>query len=399
MFTRFKVEMSQEEKELEAVKDVLIGADEDYGPTADTTPAEVVQRIIAERNALKKRIAEFERVHREITSEDAAWIAEDLRKRIEGEVGPNDTTYMKQSVLDVAVGDVSIPVDEFRKIIAWRDELKRQLTEINDQSDQTFTDQLLAPLRDEVSRLRSALEQVADLKQGYVCDPAAAAIERNARLERAVRDAADMDPTWPIEDAVNCVRETVEKNEHLKKQITDLQAACTRLLEERRAVDIRYNVEQFHRAMGVPVGREPRVPAGERVRLCLGHVAEEFFELMRAALKERELTEHAEAHDDCVIGCAESIILTAITNDEISVDLPELADALADLDYVAESTRLEFGIDGRPIARAVHAANMAKLGGPRSEKGKILKPKNWIPPDVAGELRRQGWRSAPDGGK
>ena len=71
--------------------------------------------------------------------------------------------------------------------------------------------------------------------------------------------------------------------------------------------------------------------------------------------------------------------------------IPAFADALADLDYVIEGTRLEFGIDGWPIAQAVHKSNMAKVGSKVREDGKILKGPDWTPPDIAGELRKQGW--------
>ena len=63
-----------------------------------------------------------------------------------------------------------------------------------------------------------------------------------------------------------------------------------------------------------------------------------------------------------------------------------------DLDYVVEGTRLEFEIDGGPIAVEVHRSNMAKVGGPVREDGKRLKPPGWTPPDIAGELRKQGWK-------
>lgn len=79
----------------------------------------------------------------------------------------------------------------------------------------------------------------------------------------------------------------------------------------------------------------------------------------------------------------------------MNVDLVEFADALADLDYVIEGTRLEFGINGAPIAAEVHRSNLSKLGpnGPMlREDGKILKPPGWTPPDIAGELRKQGWQ-------
>jgi hypothetical protein len=34
---------------------------------------------------------------------------------------------------------------------------------------------------------------------------------------------------------------------------------------------------------------------------------------------------------------------------------------------------------------------MAKMSGPVDEHGKKRKPEGWKPPDIAGELRRQGW--------
>jgi predicted HAD superfamily Cof-like phosphohydrolase len=169
------------------------------------------------------------------------------------------------------------------------------------------------------------------------------------------------------------------------------------LMKALRPPTIRDQVEEFHRAMGVPVLERPAVPPDERVRLRLRLVAEEFFELLRAALVERELPaenedEDKEHHQDCVLECAAGIVLTAIADDDLRVDLPEFADALADLDYVIEGARLEFGIDGAPVAAGVHAANLAKVGGGKRADGKVQKPEGWQPFDVAAELRRQGWR-------
>ena len=45
-------------------------------------------------------------------------------------------------------------------------------------------------------------------------------------------------------------------------------------------------------------------------------------------------------------------------------------------------------------AKIVHeerAAHPAKRGGRKDEHGKTRKPAGWTPPDVAGELRKQGW--------
>jgi predicted HAD superfamily Cof-like phosphohydrolase len=85
------------------------------------------------------------------------------------------------------------------------------------------------------------------------------------------------------------------------------------------------------------------------------------------------------------------LITYACPFDDTLFDLPAFADALADIDYVVEGARLEFGINGSPIADEVHRANMAKLGGPKRADGKHMKPEGWTPPDVAGELVKQGW--------
>lgn len=54
------------------------------------------------------------------------------------------------------------------------------------------------------------------------------------------------------------------------------------------------------------------------------------------------------------------------------------------------ATALEFGVDMGPIEDEVHRANLAKAGGP-VVNGKIMKPPGWTPPDIAGELKKQGW--------
>ena len=164
--------------------------------------------------------------------------------------------------------------------------------------------------------------------------------------------------------------------------VTELQKANTRLLEERRAVDRRYQVSEFYRAMGVPVLDRPQVPPEERVRLRLRLVLEETLELLESALpNETSIIPQCRRMLDLIIQCG-----------VVRVDLPAFVDALADVDYVVEGTRLEFGVDGGPVAGEVHRANMAKLTGPVREDGKRLKPEGWTPPDVEGELLKQGWR-------
>jgi predicted HAD superfamily Cof-like phosphohydrolase len=171
---------------------------------------------------------------------------------------------------------------------------------------------------------------------------------------------------------------------HLKSLITQLQADNTRLLEERRAVDERYMVEHFHRLLPAPVLPVPQVPSSERVQLRVRLITEEYLELLECCF---------------VTGAAKMKWLNA--KDELNtlvdglvnnVDMVEFADACADLKYVIVGAELEFGIDGRPIFKGVHEANMRKIGGPKRADGKGLKPEGWRPFDVAMELRRQGWR-------
>ena len=193
--------------------------------------------------------------------------------------------------------------------------------------------------------------------------------------------------TWIEQSVSKTIAGRHETINELTRQVDHLQADNTRLLEERRAVDEHYMVEHFHRIMPQPVLSEPQVPEEERVRLRLRLDAEEFFELVDACVDarrfyvfDRNLNEIKEAFLKKLERCA------------IDVDMAEFADACADLKYVIVGSELEFGIDGRPIFRGVHEANLKKLGGGKRADGKFLKPEGWQPFDVAAELRRQGWR-------
>lgn len=129
---------------------------------------------------------------------------------------------------------------------------------------------------------------------------------------------------------------------------------------------------------------KPTIPADNIVRLRLRLVLEEAFELVEACAS------NPYSISDIKELCCDTF--NVINNMPIKVDLPEYADALADLDYVVDGGRAAFGINGEPIADAVHAANLAKLGGPVDPNGKARKPAGWTPPDIHGELVKQGWR-------
>lgn len=53
-----------------------------------------------------------------------------------------------------------------------------------------------------------------------------------------------------------------------------------------------------------------------------------------------------------------------------------------------KAPRLELGIE----ASEVHRANMTKATGPIAPNGKRMKPPGFRPPDIVGELKKQGWK-------
>lgn len=162
------------------------------------------------------------------------------------------------------------------------------------------------------------------------------------------------------------------------------EGVCRSQADDPEPSDIRIHVEEFHAAMRQFVGTKPVVPHPDQVRLRLRLIAEEFFELL-VACKE----------DHFGIQSAIDEVRVCIEEGICDVDIVEVADALADLDYVIEGMRLAFGINGLPIANEVHRSNMTKLddfGNPvfRAD-GKLMKGPNFSPPNIAGELRKQGW--------
>lgn len=81
---------------------------------------------------------------------------------------------------------------------------------------------------------------------------------------------------------------------------------------------------------------------------------------------------------------------------EAADDLVGIADALADIVYIACGTADLLGIPFDEVFAEVHRANMSKLGADGRpvlrEDGKVLKGPDYRPPDVAGVLLAAGWR-------
>lgn len=120
-------------------------------------------------------------------------------------------------------------------------------------------------------------------------------------------------------------------------------------------------VAEFHRAFEIPHLDAPQLPPEDR-------------RAMRRRILREEFEEYLVAEEDH--------------------DLVEIADALADIVYVAFGTALEYGIPLEEVIEEVHASNMSKLGTDgkpiHREDGKVIKGANYKRPDVARVLGIRG---------
>lgn len=202
-----------------------------------------------------------------------------------------------------------------------------------------------------------------------------------------MHDTAPDDQSMTLAVEYRILQRLLEREQHLTHQVTELQIANTTLVEERRAYDRTSQVrELFTVVLHDQERREtPGIPSDRTVRFHLRLIAEELLELLTATFGIKF------THGSDYFGMNAALGLL-IDNEHIGMNFPEFIDALGDLDVVIEGARVACGVDGRPIARAIHAANMAKKDGPKRESdGKRLKPPGWTPADVTGELRKQGW--------
>jgi predicted HAD superfamily Cof-like phosphohydrolase len=188
-------------------------------------------------------------------------------------------------------------------------------------------------------------------------------------------------------------------------------------------MSLQEQVAEFHRAFDQPILARPTagIPE-ERVRLRARLIMEEAFETLSALFDADSVLaggRHAVAVSTA-LALAKAYVDDVIDLAPVKVNLPEVADGLADLDVVIEGSRLEFGINGPRVAAVVHISNMAKLsdcpdcggtghvagtevdadfdcercGGDgkvalKRPDGKVIKPDGWQPPDIAGEIERQ----------
>ncbi len=175
----------------------------------------------------------------------------------------------------------------------------------------------------------------------------------------------------------------LEREQHLSRQVTELQLANNALVDERRAYDLTSQVRELFTVVLPDQERleRPGIPTDATMRFRVRLVAEEFVEMLSATFDDHVAIDQIRA---CLKWFDEY--------SPIKVDFPEFIDALGDLKVVIEGAFIACGVDSRPIQLAIHHANMAKKDGPKRESdGKRLKPPGWKPADIEGELRKQGW--------
>jgi len=116
--------------------------------------------------------------------------------------------------------------------------------------------------------------------------------------------------------------------------------------------DVFKKVTDFHTAFNLPNNSIPELPSTEQREL-------------RGKLLTEEFREYIDAEADN--------------------DLVEIADALADIIYIACGTANVYGIPLKKVFDEVHRSNMRKLqdGKPLyREDGKVMKPEGWKPPNI-----------------
>ena len=163
----------------------------------------------------------------------------------------------------------------------------------------------------------------------------------------------------PPREGLDC---KAARHEQLVLPLEGLEPSGSPVLRHPHPGRVATSVAEFHRSFNLPWQRRPemsRVPTS-LVRL-------------RENLLEEEVTEFVVASQ--------------------RRDLVEVADALADIVYVAYGTALTYGIDLDLVLDEIHRSNVSKLdadGRPvHRHDGKVLKSPLYTPPSVAAVLATQ----------
>lgn len=113
--------------------------------------------------------------------------------------------------------------------------------------------------------------------------------------------------------------------------------------------------------------------------------ADEATRLLRARLLFEEVSEFIEA-SGCFIGVDEEGIFTVFTDPDGKVNLKEINDSLADINYVSYGASNAFGLNSQLAHDEVHGSNMTKVFPDgtvhKNEFGKVIKPETYTPANM-----------------
>lgn len=145
-------------------------------------------------------------------------------------------------------------------------------------------------------------------------------------------------------------------------------------------------VKEFHEKFGHPVAPRMITPDAKTRLLRFRLLVEEVLEFGRA-IGVAGLCEPSQEDFERLVKAS---LNTYEINPSHETDLTEAADALGDIDYVAQGANLVFGFPAEAVVAEIHRANMSKLGADGKpvydEHGKIQKGPNYVKPDVAAVL-------------
>lgn len=143
-----------------------------------------------------------------------------------------------------------------------------------------------------------------------------------------------------------------------KGRINELLQEISKQVTKNREIDWVTHIKSLFYAYGQKIPERPGWPDADTLQLRMDMMTEEFQETLDA-VEEGDFVEFID-------GCMDVIIVTI-------------------------GAMIACGVDPRPIWTEIMKTNFAKANGPIRADGKRLKPPGWVPPDVVGELKKQGW--------
>jgi len=227
----------------------------------------------------------------------------------------------------------------------------------------------------------------------------AASYERDLRAERQRADAAEerMRVMQAALDQASVVEALYEHElTAARSELADVAARALMLpspvrdslqfeAARPRPSQLATDVRAFMALAGQAMPSAPMVPSREVTLLRVRLLTEEFVELLEAVGMQSETASTVRAFIERQVEADACGFMG-------KVDLVEVADALADLRFVAVGFDAACGIDGDAIDREVARSNFTKAPFTMRPDGKVTKSASYEPPRIAEVLRAQGWR-------